>query len=194
MKESERYFFAIDIPEAAVPPLTLVQDHLPREGIRYSFVHYFHMTLKFLGELDEVKVMQAQLRAKEIASRMKFSPDDLKISFKGVGVFWKGGDPTVVWAGVKISDALFDFQRNLEEGLESAGFHMEKKPFKPHITLVRVRDVDRSALDQATEKLNHLGVKKKTFSIEGFNLMKSHLVPGKPARYDEIKHFLFDNF
>ena len=142
--EIQRYFFAINIPEEATPALKLVQDHLPKEGARYSFSNFFHVTLKFLGELDEVKGMEAKLKAQGLTRQMTFSEDDLEIRFNGVGVFRKEQEPRVVWAGVKISDKILDFQRNLEEALEAVGFPMERKRFKPHITLARVHDVERS--------------------------------------------------
>ncbi len=190
MEEKERYFFAINIPAEMEPPLRLVQDHLPQKGIRYSLTNYFHVTLKYLGELDDLKAMEVRLKGKELAQKMLFSIEDLEVKFTKVGVFFRNGLPNVVWAGAYISQKLLDFQRNLDEGLLQGGFRMEKKRFQPHITLARVRDV-KTSTTQITEKLRTLGVQRKSFKITSFYLMKSHLVPHQSPTYEVIEEYKF---
>lgn len=189
MQPKNNFFFALTIPEEACPALRLVQEHLPKDGIRYSLTRYFHITLKFLGELDEMQALQVQLKGKEVVERMKFSPEDLEMAFSYVGVFRRNSEPSVIWAGVEMNSVFFDLQRNLEEALEPVGFRRDKKRFRPHITLARVRDVERSTSLETLESLNHLGVKHTSFSVNELSLMQSHLVPGSPAEYEEIKGY-----
>ncbi len=188
MEDKENYFFAINVPEEVTPALRLAQDHLPRTGIRYSLTNYFHVTLKFLGELSELEAMQVELKAKEVAEHMKFAPDDLIVKFAKPGLFFQKGQPSVVWVGAYLPPALLDFQRNLGEAMEKVGFAMGKKRFKPHITLARIRDIKGSSLSK-TEEIRHLGVQKRSFKVSSFYLMKSHLTPHRAPRYKVIHEY-----
>ncbi|MBT5016199.1 RNA 2',3'-cyclic phosphodiesterase [Candidatus Peregrinibacteria bacterium] len=191
MEEKERYFFALNIPEEMIKPLKLAQDHLPQDGIRYSLTNYFHVSLKFLGELPDLKEMGVRLKAKEIAQKVIFSEKDLEMSFGKAGVFFRGGQPSVVWAGVYLPPALLDFQRNLTEGLNQIGFAIEKKRFRPHITLARVRDV-KGLTTETIEKMRRLGVQRRSFKLDKFYLMKSHLKPNQAPEYKIIEEYRFN--
>lgn len=190
MEEKENYFFALNIPDAGKEPLILVQNHLPLLA-RYSLTNYFHVTLKFLGELNSLESMTARLKAKEVVQKVIFDESDLFIQFTKTGIFLKNDSPAVIWAGVYLPKAIFDFQRNLDEGLNQIGFPMEKRHFKPHITLARVREIEGELLE-INSKLSQLSVQKKRVKIEGFYLMKSHLEPHRPPKYEVIEEYKFN--
>lgn len=187
MEEKENYFFAINIPDESADSLRLVQAHLPKR-VRYTLTNYFHVTLKFLGELNDLEVMTARLKAREVSQKMLFQKKDLFVQFSKVGAFFKSDKPAVIWAGVYLPKAIFDFQRNLDEGLNQVGFPMEKRHFRPHITLARVREID-GELFGVNDDLNQLGVQKKQLAIESFYLMKSHLAPHRSPQYEVIEEY-----
>lgn len=113
-----------------------------------------HLTLKFLGDTPEHKIIQIQHVMDEISHGISAFP----ISIQGVGCFPNCKSPRVIWVGVKETQGIFqDLQLRLENGLTNLGFSREKRTFHPHLTLGRVRrhvgNADRRAIG---EKLNHI--------------------------------------
>jgi 2'-5' RNA ligase len=95
-----------------------------------------HITLKFLGEIQETRV-DAIYAAMEAA----FSPfEPFEISLKGVGAFPSPRRPRVMWVGVEEGrETLIEMQAALEAQLSKLGFQKEKRRFHPHLTLARVK-------------------------------------------------------
>ena len=88
----------------------------------------FHLTLAFIGESE---------RADDIAALMEpsFGPA-FTLATAGLGRFARsGGD--VCWLGLERSKPLMSLQSELTRRLTRAGFDLEKRVFKPHLTLLR---------------------------------------------------------
>ena len=132
-----------------------------------------HITLKFLGEIPESRTAQVAELVKGISFKA------FTLDFHGVGVFPALSRPSVVWAGVsgEASEMLAVFTE-LERGLRGLGFEPERRPFKPHVTLCRVRSGrNRDRLAQAIEMMKdevfgplmveHIRFKKSTLTRSG---------------------------
>lgn len=92
----------------------------------------FHITLRFIGNVDEPGMTQL----KKAAARTQAKPVRLKLDRMG---YWEG--PQVFWLGCrKAPDDLLRLVVNLNTELGSEGFPPENRPFKPHVTLVRKAD------------------------------------------------------
>lgn len=92
----------------------------------------FHITLRFIGNVDEAGMK----RLKTAAARTPADPVRLKLDRMG---YWEG--PQVFWLGCrKAPDALLRLVVNLNTELGSEGFPAENRPFRPHVTLVRKAD------------------------------------------------------
>ena len=94
-----------------------------------------HLTLRFLGEVEEA-------RAIALADRFPqpIAVDPFEIELAGVGVFPPSGSPRVVWIGVTLGrEALTSLAAQVEERLASWGFGREARPFQAHLTLGRCR-------------------------------------------------------
>ena len=96
-----------------------------------------HLTLKFLGEISEDMV---DLVHKSVPKNL-LSPDPFQLSIAGLGCFPSYKAPQVVWSGIEGDlESLNQLQVDLDQQLHrSCSFPMEKRPFKPHLTLARVR-------------------------------------------------------
>ncbi len=95
-----------------------------------------HLTLKFLGEINEEKVPQIENILKRISE--KYKPFPLRI--KGTGTFPpKSRTPRVLWVAIEEVEDLKRLQSDLEEEMESLGFPKERRTFHPHLTLGRVK-------------------------------------------------------
>jgi RNA 2',3'-cyclic 3'-phosphodiesterase len=135
-----RLFVAITPPADVHERIAHVIDELKplSRAPRWVRPEGLHLTLKFLGEVDEVQLPQIVAALKEIrASR----PLDLK--FRGVGSFPKHDRPRVIWARVEDNGALAAVAEALTVRFEPLGFRREEREFSPHITLARINSRER---------------------------------------------------
>ena len=134
-----RTFIAVELDDAIRSRLAEAQQQLrPVAGASVKWVkpELIHLTLKFLGEIDEGQVADvAEAMALAAAGAGAF-----ELSVAGLGAFPPRGAPRVVWAGVEPHPALTALVERLEEGLEILGFARERRPYSPHLTLGRVKD------------------------------------------------------
>ena len=93
-----------------------------------------HFTLEFLGEITESMSEDVQKALKAIA----FEP--FKLSFRGIGAFPKPKFPRVVWVGTDDigGNKLKELASKVENVLSPLGFKSDK-PFKPHVTIFRIK-------------------------------------------------------
>ena len=105
-----------------------------------------HLTLAFLGMLEEGQVVSALEAMREAAEASCVPALDLPLA--GLGSFGRDGR-AILWQGLAPGpnlDALFDLQARLERALRGRGLSLEERPYRPHITLARgVRLGEKSA-------------------------------------------------
>jgi 2'-5' RNA ligase len=126
-----RLFTAIEIPEPIRVRLSLLQSGIP--GARWSPAENLHLTLRFIGEVDEPTANDID----QVLSGINDKPFEL--SLKGVGEFG-GRDPHAVWAGVAPNAALQHLVAKIESALQRMGLPAETRKYAPHVTLARLRD------------------------------------------------------
>ena len=125
-----RLFIAVLLNEEAKDYLFSAAESLRLQSVSGSFTRRenFHLTLAFLGETERAgDVKQAMNRVKEAP---------FSITLEGFGHFARrGGD--IYWAGIRESGELIHLQEQLSRRLKEAGFSLEDRPFRPHLTLGR---------------------------------------------------------
>lgn len=95
-----------------------------------------HLTLKFLGETPESRIGEIGEALEGAASGI----GPVEVTLSGVGRFPDRGLPRVIWIGVKPrDDRLGVLQKQLETRLARRGFPEEKRAFRPHLTIGRVK-------------------------------------------------------
>lgn len=133
-----RTFIAIEIPDAVRQEIAQVQEQLKKSEERISWTKpgNIHLTLKFLGDVDENRipaVIEAVAQAVESMPAFRFN-------IRGIGAFPNIRGPRVLWVGVENeTNELLRIADNLEEELAQLGFAKEKRKFSPHLTIARVR-------------------------------------------------------
>ncbi len=176
MGEKIRTFVAVSMPGAVLQAIGNAQETLRAHGLNIRWVRKegIHLTLKFLGNIDVEKVGQVQA-AMEQASKA-FSP--FTLAGKGIGVFPNIRRARVVWAGMSGEvEALRGLQRELESQLEPVGFPKERRPFKGHLTLGRVKGrLDAAKLTEGLEALEDF--QTESFTANSVVLYRSDLRPG----------------
>jgi 2'-5' RNA ligase len=108
---------------------------------------HLHLTLKFFGEVAPERlggIEQAFRAANEGSAPLAMRLDEL-------GAFPSARRPRVLWVGLDAPPALELLQDRLERQCETIGFAPEGTPFRPHITLGRVREGRRCALRSVVE-------------------------------------------
>ena len=135
-----RAFIAVEIDPKTVQKIseTIPQLNLWIPGIRWVTPTNLHLTLKFLGDIDDAKVDPiAEALQRHLAPFPRFT-----INAKGLGVFPEPKRPRVLWVGLEGSD-LTTLASTVESALEPFGFVPEKRGFKPHLTVGRWRQSDK---------------------------------------------------
>src|SRR5207253_6777135 len=135
-----RTFLAVDIGDAIRKQAAAVQRELAATGANVKWVlpANLHLTLLFLGELDDRDLAQVcRLAAKSTAKLEPF-----RISIDGVGAYPNLRRPKVLWAGVdEGAEELIALFLAIEEPLFEAGFYRkEERAFSPHLTLGRAKE------------------------------------------------------
>lgn len=106
-------------------------------GAKWVHPSLWHLTLKFLGEVEDELVPAVMDLAAEVASRrMAF-----EVSLKHTGVFPNKDRPRVLWVGLDAGrDQLAELALELDEGLDGLGFEAESRKHEPHLTIARFRE------------------------------------------------------
>ena len=143
-----RAFMGIEIDSCTRARLVRVQQALKRSGAHVSWVPAgnIHLSLEFLGNTARDKLTDLSQALAEACRAV--SPFDLAVC--GIGTFGGSRSPRVIWAGVEPCPPLTDLQARLHGLLRALDIPLEDRPFKPHLTLGRVRSArGRQALAAA---------------------------------------------
>lgn len=174
---SKRLFVAIDLPDSICKSLVDLDPHI--HGMRWVDGNQMHLTLGFFERVPED--VDSCLREKLTAIEFKafFLP------IIGLGKFPAQGYPKIVWIGVGAGHPhLFQLYKRVQESAFQCGLEPELRPFHPHITLARCRDVSEGALRKflrANAELD-LGMVR----VESFHLYSSELTPAGPIHTREL--------
>lgn len=174
-----RSFIAINIPAGVKQMIAEAQYELKETGAAVKWVKpdIIHLTLKFLGNIEENQVQEIKEKMIESAKEVpSFSMD-----VTHVGVFPNLRYPRVIWVGLEEkSGKLLTFQKNIEKNLEPLGFEPEGREFSPHLTIGRVKSAKgRGRLANMLESKQNSQF-NESISVNEINLMKSELKVSGP--------------
>ncbi len=173
----KRLFIAIDLPDSTRQLLTKLDPHI--RGARWTEPAQMHLTLGFFGDVaDDV---DSALREK--LSAIEFGAFFLPIT--GVGTFSARGAPKIIWIGVgKAHPHLFQVHKRVQEAALSAGLEPELRPWHPHITIARCRDVAAQSLRKFLK--TNADFDGGMIRVEDFHLYSSKLTPAGPIHTREL--------
>ena len=126
-----RLFCAIELPLAARERLAGLAGGVP--GARWTPAENMHLTLRFIGDIDEVTAADAAEALDDVRA------PGLDIALEGVGAFARGRNPSLLWAGVARTPALVHLHKRIESALVRAGLAPEDRKYTPHVTLARLK-------------------------------------------------------
>lgn len=171
-----RCFIAIYSRTEELLPLLEELEGIGR-GVKPVPPENLHITLKFLGEVDE-KYLAGMRNAMEEACG---STPAFSFSIRGVGVLPSRKFIRVVYTPVaRGREELVVLQRRMEERLVELGFKKEKRKFTPHLTIARVKSA--RAKSRVLEFLSsHKNEELGEVRAERVSLVKSTLTPKGPV-------------
>jgi len=148
---------------------------LATEPIKWTDTANIHITLVFLGNTEEERIPQLRSMLKGICEgRGKFD-----LALKGAGVFRNMNDPRILWTGIGFSQKLLQLNEAITEGLINLGFEIEDRPYKPHLTLGRIKRInDKDAFSRLIEKYYDTAI--QTVNVNEVIMFESVLLQAGP--------------
>jgi len=158
-----RLFVGIEFPPESRLRLSLLQSGVA--GAKWVDPGNFHLTLRFIGEVDEGIAADVD----EALLRLKARPFSLQLA--GVGTF--GGDkPRQLWVGVDREPALDALQGKIEQALIRARLPPEPRKFAPHVTLARLWRPKPGDIQHFLA--SHAQFRAEPLRVERFSLIASY--------------------
>ena len=162
-----RLFTGLSLPDDIVTVLSSVRGGLA--GARWITPENFHITLRFIGDIDESTARDVFL----ILSRIERAA--LSITIDGITVF--GGDrPRALVAKIIPTSALIELQAEQERLMRRLGLPAETRKFTPHVTLARLRDTSPFELANFLGMISH--VPRLTYEADSFEVFSSRASVG----------------
>ncbi|MDR1183900.1 MAG: RNA 2',3'-cyclic phosphodiesterase [Coriobacteriales bacterium] len=137
-----RLFIAIGLPETVREKLAYAAESLGQqaESARVVSEENFHITLVFIGETRRVDEVQRLMHTVCVTR----CDEPFNITISGIGSFRQGKTHRYTWwAGIEAPLELYQLEAALSDALRTEGFAIEKRSYRPHITLARGVCVNR---------------------------------------------------
>ncbi len=164
-----RLFIAINFSDEVKNALKKSIVELKKQAASGNFteVENLHATLVFIGETNRVSVIKEAIDSA--------APESFMLRVGGMGRFARsGGD--IYWVGIERNPTLAELANKLSSALRSAGFNIDNREYKPHITIGREVMADRIVeFDAPTVSM----------TVNRISLMKSERINGR-LTYTEI--------
>jgi 2'-5' RNA ligase len=140
-----RFFIAVEISEQVREQVTrrieLLRRSFPDLPVGWEKPEKLHLTLKFLGEVEEGKLPGIIEAIEKVARNV--SPFELEVA--GANVFPERGAARVLWLDVtRGKEILRKLNQLIEDECCALGFEREEHLYKPHLTIARLREPQRS--------------------------------------------------
>jgi 2'-5' RNA ligase len=139
-----RLFIAVTIDADVVARVSQSIDELrervanraPRARVRWVSADQLHVTVRFIGEASAPQAANIATALGPTLPLERFT-----LTFRGLGAFPERGAPRVFWAGIAAGvEHLAAVESDVTKRLETCGIAPEVRPYRPHVTLARVKD------------------------------------------------------
>jgi 2'-5' RNA ligase len=176
MDKKKRMFMAISLPDDVRAELGKVSETLagqmPPRAVRWVKPDLLHVTLRFLGDTAVAQLPTIAAELDHVAAQ--HAPLNLQVA--GLGCFPNRKRPRVIWAGLQGEvTAVQSLKQAIDRLLEPLGWAQETRPFRPHLTLGRVKDGRKlRGVEWGAE------VKEMVAPVTAVHIIESRLTPQGP--------------
>ncbi|HLG60338.1 MAG TPA: RNA 2',3'-cyclic phosphodiesterase [Ktedonosporobacter sp.] len=188
-----RTFIALEMNTALQRHLEEVTRQVARAlpGVRWLDPAGIHLTLAFLGELNDEQLSEAMNASAAAARQVKA----FSYRLSRLGIFGSPRQPRIIWMGIEEpSGSLVRLHRLLNQALEQRGFEIDQRPFSPHLTLARIKSPLTPGEQQELQRLltgDQRGIASSTnYSASLIHMMKSEL-SRSGAHYTSLHEYVF---
>ncbi|MBF0279893.1 MAG: RNA 2',3'-cyclic phosphodiesterase [SAR324 cluster bacterium] len=174
-----RLFIAIDFPSDIQDQLLELCDFSLNSA---SWVEHFHLTVQFVGEVDQIMFEEIKETLAEI-QEPAFS-----ITLRGLGFFPPRKQPRVLWVGIEKNEALHHLKVKIDHRLQGLRLSPDKRKFHPHITLARLNNPSD---DEVGAYLSRYSLfKTNPIPVAEFSLFSSFLSSHGAIHTEEARYLL----
>lgn len=177
------FFFALTLPDETKEYIYEMTEEIRPEFPFKKWLHKadYHITLAFLGNApDDLRERSMELVREALSDEESFA-----LSLFQIGTFGERNSPRILWTGVTVQERLFDIQKKVYNASLEAGFTLDKKPFKPHITIARKYIGERRfSIEELQEKAGLASKGQHSFTASAVTLYQSHF--GASPSYEPI--------
>jgi 2'-5' RNA ligase len=183
-----RLFIGVELDEHVKDAAAAIGESLRRElghrvDARWVPAANLHITLWFLGEVDESRV-DSTIHA----LNRPFDEAAFDVELSGLGAFPPSGPPRVLWLGVSAGgDSLVRVHAELATRLEPIGYERERRAYSAHLTIARVKNVARGVSGRDMRAmLQARPAEAGRCRIAAVTIFRSHL-SSKGATYEALE-------
>jgi 2'-5' RNA ligase len=180
--EKRRCFVALNLPKELVEEIIRVQNLIKRNNFfigKFTEPENIHLTLKFLGEINQRKIEEVRKRL------LKIKLDKFDIELGEVGIFSKK-IPRILWVKL-IGKGVFELQKEVDSRLKN--LFTEEERFMSHITIARIKHVPNKK--DFFNYLKNTFPRKFKMKAKDFSLLSSELTPEGPI-YSELRKYVLE--
>jgi len=174
MNETVRTFVAVLLPDAVKQRIGVFLEDVirMRADVKWVKPDNIHITLKFLGDVDNHKIGEVSACVQEaVRPFVRFT-----IGIAGTGMFPNDRRPSVLWIAVREgAETLIQMAGCMDSALARVGFQKERRPFSPHLTIGRVRSSKR--IEDTVTFMQKSEWNAGSFEADAVAVMKSDLRP-----------------
>ena len=181
-----RLFVALDLSQPVRAAISTFCEKLRRAfpAARWARPEGIHVTLKFIGEVNEDRVVPIQSALGQVHSAAP-----VELNFRGTGFFPNERRPRVFWVGIEATPNLAQLASEIESHLEPLGIARETREFRPHLTLARIDET--GGIEKLHAALNQAGPQDfGAIKVSEMYLYESKLGRGG-AQYSRLATFRF---
>ncbi|OIK08992.1 2'-5' RNA ligase [Bacillus sp. MUM 116] len=188
MSHQTHFFYAAPIPEEIK---LIMKEHCEKLKVSLPFhrwVHHedLHITLAFLGFAPQEQLE----RSKENVRNKLMGTDSFTLKINELGIFGREESPSIFWADTIKSEELQLVRKKVFSACEDAGFQLETRPFRPHITLAKKWTGDEPFHQKRFDVWKDLQPEPIAFSVSEIVLYQTHLQ--KTPKYEVKENFPFN--